>query len=125
MNFLAGKIVRQSGLTFVCRDDQTTFSLPEGFAPAAAHLDADLVLGIRPEHLDVVNGGGAQITTPVQVIESLGNETLLYLNVAGNQLTVRAGGNLAAAMDQNLGLSLRAENIHLFATDDSGSNLAL
>ena len=126
MNFLEGRIIRQDGLQFACGAGQTTFPLPGGFTPAAALLDRNLVLGIRPEHVDVTKeaGGSACINASVQVIESLGNETLLYLDVAGNPFIVRSAGNVAAVMDQELALALWPGKIHLFSADGKGETLS-
>jgi len=129
MNFLDGKIVRQEGLRFVIGitdDEVESFALPEDYDPPADVLDIDLMLGIRPEHVDVLEetANNAEISAPVRVIESLGNETLLYLDLAGKQFTVRAPGHVAAPVDQNLGLAFRAGNIHLFAADEQGRSLS-
>jgi len=119
MNFLEGRLVRGEGLRFVTPDG--ALGLPAGFAPPAALLDTDLVLGVRPEHV-TVGGAAATATARVQVIESLGNETLVYFQIGEAPFTVRGPGDLSAAIDQELGLSLRPDRIHLFASG-SGENL--
>jgi ABC-type sugar transport system ATPase subunit len=122
MNFLPGRLVRQDGLALACADNQTVWPLPAAFAPPAALLDKNLVLGVRPEHL-TVGGDGPALSAKLQVIESLGNETLAYFQVGGQPITARCNGQLAATVDQKLDLSLRAEHIDLFADDDLGANL--
>jgi len=124
MNFLNGKLVQQDGLKFVTSDDGPNLGLPGGFAPPAALVDTDLVLGIRPEHVDVETGNPSA-SAKVQVIESLGNETLVYFQIGAAQFTVRSPGDLTAAIDQELGLSLRPDHIHLFESADAGKNLLL
>jgi len=124
MNFLAGRLERQDGLVFVPRGEPTPLPLPEAYAPPAAVLDRDLVLGVRPEHVTAGDAGPAAFAAPVQVIESLGNETLLYLDVAGGTFVVRTPGTAAAAVGQPLPLALRPEHIHLFAPDAGGRTLA-
>ena len=84
------------------------------------------MLGIRPEHLDVALAGArAGLTAPVQVVEALGNETMVHLGVAGGTFVVRCAGQVAAAIDQPLGVNLRADGIRLFANDDRGLALPL
>ena len=40
-------------------------------------------LGIRPEHIDVVETEGADITGVADVVEHLGSDTNIYVNVEG------------------------------------------
>ena len=82
-----------------------------------------MVLGIRPEHVVAAEGAEVAFASPVQVIEALGNETLLYFEVAGQQLVVRAPGKLTPAVEESLGLALRAEFIHVFESGPEGRTL--
>lgn len=45
------------------------------------------ILGIRPEHIDLVDAGGWQFQ--VETVELLGAERLLYGKVGGEDVTVR------------------------------------
>jgi len=124
MNFLGGRIVRQDGLHFTLDDAETPIALPEGFAPAASLLDKPVVMGIRPEHIDVVDDSRATgVSAAVQVLENLGNETLIYFQLGGGQFTVRGRGQLAAGIDQDLKLAFRPDHIHLFEAGEKGDAL--
>ncbi len=122
MNFLPGQLTQQDGLVLVCADGETMWQMPADFAPADHLVDQDLVLGIRPEHL-LVGAENTSLPAKLQVLESLGNETLAYVQVAGQPVTARCAGQLDAAVDDQLQLSLQADYIHLFAADDQGVNL--
>jgi multiple sugar transport system ATP-binding protein len=125
MNFLPGQLVHENGLRLLPDGAarQQTIALPAAFQPPAGLLGHPLVLGIRPEHVRVgAEGSDVSMRAAVQVIEPLGNETLLYFSVAEQPLTVRAPGQVAAAVDQQMDLVLDAAHIHLFARDD-GRNL--
>ncbi len=121
MNFLPGRLERNDGLALICGDGRTVWPLPSGFTPPETLLGRNLVLGIRPEHIQVGNGGG--LPAALQVSESLGNETLAYFEVAGRPVTARCGGQLDAAIDAELSLSLQPAHIHLFDTGEAGANL--
>jgi multiple sugar transport system ATP-binding protein len=123
MNFLPGKLVQQDGLALALERDGGVWPLPADFQPAAALLDQDLVLGVRPEHL-IVDGEGPARSSHLQVLESLGNETLAYFEVAGLQITARTPGGLDAAVDQELQLSFDPRHIHLFAAGENGTTLS-
>ena len=124
MNFLGGKIIREDGLRFAPDTGDAPIGLPEGFTPAAALLDKPVVLGIRPEHVDVVDDSrAASVRAPVQVLESLGNETLIYFQLGGGQFTVRGPGQLSAGIDQEIPLAFRSDHIHLFDAGEKGEAL--
>ncbi len=124
MNFLGGRIIRENGLRFALEGAETPIALPEGFAPVASLLDTPIVMGIRPEHVDVVDDAGSTgVSAPVQVLESLGNETLIYFQLGGEQFTVRGRGQVAAGIDQDLELAFHPDHIHLFEAGDRGDAL--
>jgi len=122
MNFLTGKITQDDGLVFACADGETAWPLPDDFKVSENLLEQEIVLGFRPEHL-LIGNGNQSIAASVQVIESLGNETLVYFHIAGEQITARCSGQLTAGVDDQLSLSLQAAYIHLFAADEAGTNL--
>ncbi len=124
MNFLDGRIIREDGLRFAVDGTEKPIALPEGFAPAASLLDTPVTMGIRPEHVDVVEGGRtAGVHAPVQVLENLGNETLIYFQLGDGQFTVRGPGQLSAGIDQDLQLAFRPDHIHLFEAGEKGAAL--
>ena len=132
MNFLDGRLVRRDGLRFVPAADGAAgapIPLPAGWSPPAGGLDRlldrPLVLGIRPEHVELSPAGTpGSFAATVQVIEPLGNETLLYFTVAGHLFVVRGPGVVDAAVDGPLGLALAGEHIQLF-DPDGGRNLLI
>ena len=125
MNFLSGRLEQQDGLHFVT-DAGETVGLPAAFRPGAAVVGTPAILGIRPEHLDVAPlGASAGLSAPVQVVESLGSETMVHLGLKDGTFVVRCPGQAAAVVDKPLGVNLRAEGIRLFAGDEQGRALAL
>ncbi|MBM4131702.1 sn-glycerol-3-phosphate ABC transporter ATP-binding protein UgpC [bacterium] len=120
MNFLQGRLERQDGLRFVTEGGEAV-ALPPAFRPAAAAVGRPAILGIRPEHLPPAPAGApAGFTAPVQVVESLGNETMVHVGFGGGAVVVRCPGQAAAVVDRPLGLNLRAEGIRLFEADERG-----
>ena len=75
-------------------------------------------LGIRPEHLDVVEAGQGDLAAVADVVEHLGSDTNIYVNVEGlGPLMVRKHGNIPARSGDRLGLRVQTEHAHLFAAD--------
>ena len=80
-------------------------------------------IGIRPEHIDVVEDGGAWQGT-VGVAEHLGSDTFFHIHNTGlaETLTVRAIGDVSLRHGDKINLSPRVEEIHRF--DAAGLRIA-
>ena len=84
----------------------------EGLKPGDA-----AVLGIRPDHLDIVGDGGVPVT--VQAIEQLGGESYLYCETeSGARLTAHISGQTAVKRGDTAHAVFRPEFTHLFRKDD-------
>ena len=78
-------------------------------SPVPPGKEAVTELGVRPEHLAVVTGSGADLAGKVELLERLGAETYAYVRVPGlpSDLTVRLsretgvrpGGDMALNLD--------------------------
>jgi ABC-type sugar transport system ATPase subunit len=120
MNLLPGTVAADGdGMRF--RTAPFDVPLPGRFkyvAPGAA------TLGIRPEHVRIVNNGGAQIALPVRLVEPLGKDTLLYFDVGTERAFVAVAEGLSMSevpVGARLGLMLEEANLHLF--DPSGRRI--
>ena len=88
-------------------------NLIEG-AEAARHQAA--TIGIRPEHLDITEGGPWQGT--VGLTEHLGSDTFLKVTLdTGELLTVRANGEVALRHGDRVALAPQQGKIHRFGPD--------
>jgi multiple sugar transport system ATP-binding protein len=82
-----------------------------------------LVVGFRPEHMDIVDGQADVVTIPVQVdvVEYLGNEELIHAQSADNEIVaiVPSARQVKAGDRVNLGVSL--DKLHLFDAESEQS----
>lgn len=96
-------------------------TLADGVKIALPHLPDTLAaveMGIRPEHIDVVDTKTATLIGIADVVEHLGSDTNIYVNVEGlGPLMVRKHGNIPAKAGDSIGLRIQSENAHIFATD--------
>jgi multiple sugar transport system ATP-binding protein len=85
-----------------------------GVASSADARSAEL--GVRPEHLTVVdpNDPAAAFASTVAIIEHLGNSTILYVETPVGQLVVEAEGDLVAKSGETVGLRLNQSHARLF-----------
>ena len=99
----------------------TGVTIANGTTLALPHLPVTLQaveLGIRPEHVDVVEAGAGDLSAVAEVVEHLGSDTNIYVNVEGlGPLMVRKHGNVPASSGDRLGLRVQTEHAHIFAAD--------
>ena len=80
----------------------------------AARQHGAATIGIRPEHVDVVEAGAWQGT--VGVAEHLGSDTFLHVHGTGlaDTITVRAPGEIGLRSGDKVSLAPREDQIHRF-----------
>jgi multiple sugar transport system ATP-binding protein len=84
--------------------------------PGKAAPGSAVTVGVRPENVSL--GGDGPIAGEITVVEHLGGETLVYVNVGeGPLVTVKASGDSGARVGTKVRLSLKAEEASLFDAD--------
>jgi ABC-type sugar transport system ATPase subunit len=115
MNLLPARVAG-SGQVAIGDDTRPIAVLSTGQAASGA----DITLGARPEHIDIVDEDQADLVITVDLVEQLGGETYLYGSAPGlPQLTVRQDGQARYDRNQRLGLRLKRETLHLFGADET------
>jgi multiple sugar transport system ATP-binding protein len=107
----AGSVLRAPGL-------ELPLPAPLAAAAAAAHA-ARVTAGVRPE--DVAIGSGPW-RGHVRVIEPTGYETLVFVDVAGQQLVARVGSDHPVRALTTVAVGIRSDRLHLFDAQ-TGSRL--
>ena len=87
--------------------------------PQLAHLERDVMLGIRPSDVAIASAG---IPATVTLCEVLGEDVIVNFDVGGHLLRVRSPGRARIAEGERLGIRIDPERLHLF---DRGSGLRL
>ena len=83
------------------------------------NIPQELVVGIRPEHLQVCPTEDAHIVGKVILSEQLGGESNIYVLVEGESepVIVRQPGQTTATVGDSVGVRASAELVHLFDKD--------
>jgi multiple sugar transport system ATP-binding protein len=96
-------------------------AVPRASLPA----DGPLQLGIRPEHVRVAKDGDATTRAKVDLVERLGERTLVYARLAdGLPITAEDEGFSRIRMGDEIGLRLDGAAAHLFGPDGTGYHAA-
>jgi ABC-type sugar transport system ATPase subunit len=125
MNFLRG-IVASTESGVLLRVGEVDVPLG-GRAAALARQHrrgAELVLGVRPEHLEVGEYGTSalQLHAVVDVIEFLGNVQLIHATVDGVEVVAVVGADRPLRIGERLALSAVDGHVHVF--DATGARLS-
>ena len=115
MNFLAGTPRRNGGGVQMGIGEQA-LALP---ADKAACAGRSTTVGVRPEHLHLVEPGQGDISTTVTLAEQLGNETLVYCDFgdADEPWVARVNGQRFFRQGDPVSLRIDWPNAHVFDTD--------
>ncbi len=114
MNFLDASIKRNGGAPSAVTADGTMLPLP---ANAGGQDGQAVVYGIRPEHLDLTDAGGA-LAAEVGVVEPTGAEILVFARLAGQEIAVVFKERHRFQPGDKINLTPHTGTVHLF---DKGS----
>ena len=95
------------------------FDLPDDVVEARPDRVAPITLGIRPEVIEVGHGPGV---AKVRIVEPTGHETIVILDIDGEDVTARISGDTALKAGETVKFDLRRDRLHFF---DAGSGRRL
>jgi len=113
MNLLPGTLQRVDGVATAVLGDGTALSLPHAVGLAEGQ---PLTIGARPESLKITADG--PLAGRINVIEHLGGETLIHIQMANRQLvTVKTDDASPVRVDETVRLSIDPSRLHVFGPD--------
>ena len=107
MNFVRGRIEARDGGTAFVSDNGTVLPVPAGTAPRAEPV----AYGIRPEHIDVSEGG---IAATISVLEPTGSETQIFAHLGGDAINAAVRERISARPGETIPFSIDPARVHLF-----------
>ncbi len=124
MNFVSGQL-QENGGKIRFEAEGMSLELPEGRYEGlrkAEVVGKEVVLGIRPEHVhdepvfaETYPGGG--FTASVDVVEHMGSEMYLLMDVAGQPVNARIVARSDVKVGDELKLTIDMSKFHLFRKD--------
>jgi multiple sugar transport system ATP-binding protein len=116
MNFLPCRLVERSGALAVEIGDDLSLPVPaRRTAIYRSHAGRDLLLGLRPEHITERRSyvEGAEFTRTVDVLEPMGTETMVHLEIAGADVCARCSPDISAAPGTPMSFMAQMDHMHL------------
>ena len=88
--------------------------------PAGADWARTGTFGVRPEDLTVTTGGNAIFKGTVEIVEKLGEVTMIYVDCGkpDEPIVAKLDGNVDVAKGTDVALTAPIENLHVF--DEKG-----
>ena len=120
MNFLSGSLASPRGDRIRLDGYESDLPLRPGDAPGASAGRRRVLLGIRPEDIDLAAPEKSDLRARIDVTEPLGREILLHLVPAdgrlpaATELRVLVSPDTRAEPGELIGLAFRRDRIHLF-----------
>jgi multiple sugar transport system ATP-binding protein len=112
MNLLEGRLVQADGLVL---DLGAGLRIPLGEARVDPRwLDGQVIVGVRPEHLQPAEGRTENFEVVVEVVEPVGNEVFLNLRVGPQPLVARLSPRSLPQAGDVLAMQVVAESLHFF-----------
>jgi len=122
MNFLEVDINRSDELTL--EHEEFSYSTRTRVRDAIEADRDDVVLGIRPEDIEIGDASGDHsIEVVIDVIEPLGKEQLIYFSIDNKTYTGSVSGHRTISEGETLHLRFPTERIHLFDIDTGNTLL--
>lgn len=130
MNFIDVKLVPK-GDSVYAEFAGFSIKIPDGKVKKLkdrSYIGKDVIMGIRPEDIHdeemfLEAYPEAVIDAKVEVVELMGAETFLYLNIKGNQMTARVDPRSRAKEGDLIRVGFDVNKIHLFDKDSEESIL--
>lgn len=95
------------------------FEVPDEIAEALDRdLDGeDVIVGVRPEDINLTEPGEGLIDTEIQVLEPMGDTQILYFDVGDERIRAVVPSAQPLDEDDTVGLTVNWENVHFFRPD--------
>jgi multiple sugar transport system ATP-binding protein len=116
MNFLSCRLIERGRDLAVDVAGALTLPVPpERAASYRPYTGRDLLLGLRPEHITEQQPyrAGAEFTLPVDVVEPMGTETMVHLDIAGVDVCARCSPDIAASPGEPMAFMAQMGHMHL------------
>lgn len=76
--------------------------------------DGPVLVGLRPEHIDVTEAGAGLIDATLDLVEPMGNETMTSCTVAGTLMQTCGTERIENRWGAPVGLSFDPAKLHFF-----------
>src|SRR5947207_3462612 len=118
MNFLPSRLEQAGEGVNVRLSDTIAFAVPAERLPRyRSHVGQELTFGIRPEHVTEAKTNGsknlATFDAGIEVVEPMGNETMVFYSISGTEVCGRVDPNAGARVNATMKMAAHLDHMHL------------
>ncbi|PKL87382.1 MAG: glycerol-3-phosphate ABC transporter ATP-binding protein [Ignavibacteriae bacterium HGW-Ignavibacteriae-2] len=125
MNFIDGKIIKNTKLLFQSVDGKDTIELSGKYSSKLeSYLNKNIILGFRPEDIQIKNtesGNLSRHSIKLEVVEPMGNEIFIYFLLGNAEITGRVPADTILKVDDVIDVFIDKDKLHFFDADDQKS----
>jgi multiple sugar transport system ATP-binding protein len=123
MNFAT---TRTEGEDLLLGTAKLVLSGPAAQAASQRPKGSELLIGFRPEHLDIADSRGDMVRIParVDVVEYLGNEELIHAQAEGNEIVALIPSDRSVKAGEQIELGVPVDKLHVFDPETEQSLVA-
>ena len=127
MNFFDVEVMRDNG-DFRAKSEAIDLVVPHDRGEKAAAVDGKVIMGIRPEDVDLVDEGsppaeGLTLTGKIEVVEPLGREDLVGVSINGVEMRVLVDKTRGVSVGDTISLVFNISTIQFFDPETEASLL--
>jgi multiple sugar transport system ATP-binding protein len=123
MNMMQAKVVKTTEIGLQVKDALIVPSNPELIKKLEAYVGKEVMLGVRPEDLNLGQHGGIKVK--VDVTELLGAEMLLYFNLDGHDMIAKEKPDASVEIGDEAIITFDPAKLHVFDLETEKSLLHL
>ncbi|MDP6358710.1 MAG: sn-glycerol-3-phosphate ABC transporter ATP-binding protein UgpC [Planctomycetota bacterium] len=125
MNFIEGELQSENG-TIWFQSSNARLAMPDNYKESLeAASGKKASLGVRPEGLHEIGSNEAEEGTTFKatadVLEPLGDQTVVYLSVGESELIARLDAHSKVGLNDEVEMVVNMQKVHVF--DETGANL--
>jgi multiple sugar transport system ATP-binding protein len=118
MNMMPCTVERRATLLTIRLNDRHTLDIPaDRTACYADYVGKPMLFGIRPEHITEkrahVNNAQRDFTAEVQVLEPMGVDTMVFLDINGQEICARAAPHSVRPVGEPMEFTIDMSKMHL------------
>jgi multiple sugar transport system ATP-binding protein len=127
MSFLPGTLSRKDGDTITLKGENVTLPVPAGRIANGAADRADVILGLRPEHMSRATGEGpapgfARLETTVELLQPTGSRTFATFRLAGIPVMAELHAHDVSSPGEKIAIDINLNRASVF---DAGTERAI
>jgi multiple sugar transport system ATP-binding protein len=118
MNFVPARLENKGNALSLRLSDSLAFPVPDDRAAHyRGYAGKEVVFGLRPEHITetrgLENGSGYEFSIPLDVVEPMGMETMVFFKVEGTEVCGRVDPMAAKGSGEVMALRANLDRMHL------------